>query len=180
MLWSLACNIAKRLLFETNNIASTVKMKPSSFYFIPAFGVFVFLFCTFFLLVFFSLSLFYRRSAFCYLFFALFFALHWQISQNSSRLFYQFVDFICIFAPFRLFIQRYICVCIISLASLSPFFCHWYVHSQDVPAGCSWLMFTFSTALVKQVLPNRVSRWYEIERKKNGQIETKAHTETRI
>lgn len=32
MLWSLACNIAKRLLFETNNIASTVNMKPSSFY----------------------------------------------------------------------------------------------------------------------------------------------------
>lgn len=36
MLWSLAYNIAERLLFERNNIASTVNKKPNSSHFIPS------------------------------------------------------------------------------------------------------------------------------------------------
>lgn len=165
MLWSLACNIAKRLLFETNNIASTVKMKPSSFYFIPAFCVFVFLFCTFFYWFFF---LSFTDALLFVIYFSHFFShcigkFHRTVHISSISLSISFV-----FLPHSdstIYIQRYMCGYHFTCKSFA-FFCHWYVHSQDVPAGCSWLMFTFSSALVKQVLPNRVSRWYERDRER--------------
>lgn len=88
MLWSLACNIAKRLLFETNNIASTVNMKPSSFYsistllYISPFAVSSFI--VFFLLFFPYRVRFHRQ---CFLLFT-FLIFSFCIAENSHFRFF--------------------------------------------------------------------------------------------
>lgn len=117
MLWSLACNIAKRLLFETNNIASTVNMKPSRFYSISTFSVCSSL-CLFFFIgfpffcIFFSSSFprYYRH----FVLFIFFIILHWQTSLSISiSLSISFIEMFAWYRPNSLTAQI---LCIISLS----------------------------------------------------------------
>lgn len=100
MLWSLACNIAKRLLFETNNIASTVNMNPSSFYSISTISVCVCFFYWFF--PYFILFSCYRSVLFCVIYFSHLYISFFALAK--IHIFHQFIVFVssmcvCMFSP---------------------------------------------------------------------------------
>lgn len=176
MLWSLACNITKRLLFETNNIASTVNMKPTCFYSISTFCILFFhsfFFSFVFLLVlrifFFYFCILLTVTSLCVIYFSHLYVLHWWIFRIASRILHQllsisiervavslFLSHFC-FPPFFAHTHTTPIHCIISL-SILRIVCQWYftleVFRVYVFASILLLhitIFTFLIAFVKTI-----------------------------
>lgn len=140
-------------------------MKPSSFYSISTFSVFFFLLfywffpplsvCAFFI---------------CCRCFLLFIFLIFSFCNGK---FYRTVR---VFYRFHLYFHHFgstMIQCIISPGRVYHWYFHWATQKR-----CSRSIFTFSTALGRNFFPTGVQKRWSTKQKKNGQIETKVHTET--